>query len=415
MMIRSIITILCVLAAVLLSSVHAKYSSGEVKGTDFHFVDKFCFDNAGRGTAVFDFHNNIQNETVYLLILDDEVGNWTYVYEHYKEMSCEQRAERSAYARPLDQDLTQTEYFNDFVRPHFWYFALQACSGNPLDVSYTMHMTQFSNSTWKREFSYDEQGLEGLFLFWWLLFIVGAAAHGYAAFVLSKSQAYHTIVKLLTVIVGLEWFYIFFSFCHYAAYSDNGHGNIGLKNFADFLDTIAQVLIILLLVLVAKGYCISKSDIEGKKLLFGGMIVLSISYLILYIWTKAGQDPANDLFEYETVPGIITVILRALVTGWFVWELRNTYLEENHAGKREFYLAFGIVYSIWLLMLPLITIIAAALDPWVRMKVVIGMYVTMNAIGLGIFAFVFWPSRISNYFQVNSRLDIAGTIPYDSI
>jgi hypothetical protein len=62
----------------------------------------------------------------------------------------------------------------------------------------------------------------------------------------------------------------------------------------------------------------------------------------------------------------------------------------------------------------LITSIAAGVDPWVRQKTVMSLYVTFNFIFLVVFGVLLWPSRASEYFQISARSSI-GSVPYDAI
>jgi len=147
-----------------------------------------------------------------------------------------------------------------------------------------------------------------------------------------------------------------------------------------------------------------------------GVGVLALAYLTLFIWENVGVDPGSTLYIYQSPPGIIILVFRALTMLWFIWTLRATYTEENHPAKRTFYLWFGIACVGWFLALPLITIIAAGTpNAWNELKTVTILYVTSNAVALGGLQYLLWPSRASEYFQISARLDLAGTIPYDAI
>lgn len=124
-------------------------------------------------------------------------------------------------------------------------------------------------------------------------------------------------MKLLSVTIGLEGLSVFCLFIHYTVYQNNGVGvpafeGIGnsmlgkLGLFVEFfivLDLMAQLVFIFLLVLIAKGWCITKTTIDDRKIVLIGLGLLAASYLALFIWENVGVDPATTLYIYETAPG----------------------------------------------------------------------------------------------------------------
>jgi len=308
-----------------------------------------------------------------------------------------------------------TVTFEDERRQHFWYFVVSNCGYNSISFNYEMHMYNAGNDPWTKEFSFDEQGLEGLYLFYFIAYLIGGAVHAYAVYVLIQSRSYHPIVRLLTITIVLEFFSVFFNFIHYGVYAGNGVGVPGLHGIGNFLDIMAQVIFILILILIAKGWAITKTQLEDRKANLIMIIILFLAYTALFIWQNLGMDHASDIYVYESPPGIVVIVIRAIAMVWFLYCLRSTFAEENHPTKRKFYLWFGVSYLVWFSILPLITVIAAAVDPWVRMKTVFILYVTSNAVALAGLGFLLWPTRANEYFQISSHLDIAGTIPYDTI
>jgi hypothetical protein len=406
---KALLAILLCLSVFLLVS-EAKVSKGHAKGHEFAYLDKFCF-GYGIGTLNFTITSKTNATGLQLLFIDDENGNWTDVYKHH--LSCDERRAKSD--KPLNITSGHPGFvsFKDIQRPHFWYVSILNC-GTQVDVTYDFTFLQQSTSKWVRQFSYDEQGLEGLYLFYFLFFLIASVAHGYTVWSFMQTHSYHLLVRLFTFCIATEALSIFCLFIHYAAYSSNGKGVPFFHGLGDFLDIIAQIAFILLVILIAKGWCISKTVIDDRFIVLIGLGVLSVLYLAMFIWVHAGLDPASSLYVYQTAPGIIIIIARAICMLWFVWSIRNTYLEENNAAKRKFYIWFGVSYLVWFLVLPFITSIAAGLDPWVRQKTVMIMYVTFNTVFLVVLGVLLWPTRASEYFQISAGGGI-GAQPYDAI
>eukprot|EP01113_Clastostelium_recurvatum_P003959 TRINITY_DN11755_c0_g2_i2.p1 TRINITY_DN11755_c0_g2~~TRINITY_DN11755_c0_g2_i2.p1 ORF type:complete len:418 (+),score=92.58 TRINITY_DN11755_c0_g2_i2:57-1310(+) len=400
---------------------HAKYIQGTVKvNTDFVYIDRFVFDNRGNGTLDFTIMSSDPNAGNFRLALYNDVDRsiWLRAYENKENMNCEQRLALANGIEPITLSTPSTIIFEDIQRPHYWWFVITNCGSSSTELDYQMHFYNSGPSLWTKEFSFDIQGLEGLFLFYFLAYLVGGALHGYAVWVLIRSRSYHPIVRILSIVIGLEGLYVFCHFVHLAAYSHNGVGAEALAAIGNFLEFTAQVFFISLLILIAKGWAITKTTLEDKRINIVIAAVLGAGYLALFIWMYAAPNTALSLYMYDSVAGVILVVLRVLAMFYFLWCLRTTVLEENHPTKRRFYLIFGVAYLIWFLMLPLIVSIAAGLaknEPWMMSKSVTGLYVTTNAVALAGLAYLLWPTRANEYFQISSHLDIAGTIPYDTI
>jgi len=258
---------------------------------------------------------------------------------------------------------------------------------------------------WTRQFSYDEQGLAPMYLFYFLIFLVGIFVHLKSVYDLWKREAYHVVIKLLTACVVLEFFYLMFMLVHYMQYKNNGVGVPGLKGFADFLDICFQLLFILLLILLAKGWAISTSTLTDRIPLLVLMIVFFILYLAMFIWGYTAKNYAV-LYIYESVPGIIILVLRVLTLLWFLWCLRKTLISESGETKKRFYIEFGAFFTPWFLILPLVVVIAAGISKgnvaWGQYTAIHTTYVTINTISLAGLCYLFWPTKVSQYFALKS-------------
>jgi len=395
--------------------VESRLSSGVIKvDSDFVFLSRFCYDTRGLGTLHFRiWGENVQN-MVFLIYNDVDPSDWKLAYSG-KGMTCEERSNRARGHETITLGNRTIVSFDDQKRQHFWYFAVSNCGYDSININYELHMYNAGHSPWTKEFSFDEQGLEALYLFYFIVLFLGLAVHLYSVWVLIQSRSYHPIVRLLTISLVFEFSSVFFLFIHFVVYSGDGIGVPGLYGFGTFLDIVAQVVFILMLILISKGWAITKTQLEDRKANLVMTIILFLSYLALFIWQMLGMDHASDIYVYESPPGIVVIVVRALAMMWFIYCLRGTFSEENHPTKRKFYLTFGVCYIVWFLILPLITAISAGVDPWVRMKTVFILYITSNAVALAGMGYLLWPTRANEYFQISSHLDIAGTIPYDTI
>lgn len=98
----------------------------------------------------------------------------------------------------------------------------------------------------------------------------------------------------------------------------------------------SQLTFMLLLILLAKGWAISKTQISQKLILTIIVSAFLLMYISMFIWQNVGQDPASTLYVYESAPGIIILVLRCLAMGYFVWNLRISHMEVKCHGNVVF-------------------------------------------------------------------------------
>jgi GPR180/TMEM145, transmembrane domain len=385
------------------------------------FLGKFCFSTSGEGELFWDLGSGAGKDSQ-LVLFDDEDPGWFQVWANRSELSCDDVLNAKG-AHPLPGVMVskdKPEKFRDVERPHFWFVAAADCSldkGSELDLK-KFELTFFNaGGPWEKQFSFDEQSVAGMYTGWWIIFTLGALLHGWGCYVLYRSGSYHPIVKILSVAVVLEWLVLFFSLIHWLIYKDDGIGAPGLYGFAELLDMSSQLLFTFLLLLVAKGWAVTHNNITDKKFLLIAFCGFFVVYVALFIWHKAGQDPAETLYMYETAPGIILACLRIVLLFWFLWCLRQSHMHESNPTKKKFYAVFGGFSTLWFLVLPGTVLIAAALAPWVRFKIVISLYVTGYCAFVGGMAFLLWPSRAAEFFAISDHdllLGIEGS-PYETL
>jgi len=68
----------------------------------------------------------------------------------------------------------------------------------------------------------------------------------------------------------------------------------------------------LLLLLLAMGWAITRQELSCKITLFSLWSAYTLLSCLLYVWMKTEVDVIEDVEEYQTVPGIITVIMRII-------------------------------------------------------------------------------------------------------
>ena len=214
-------------------------------------------------------------------------------------------------------------------------------------------------------------------------------------------------MRLYTLSLAFGTLSVLFHLVHRSAFADNGVGFPAIKGFGVFFDYVSQIFFMMLLLVLAQGWAITNQTLEFQKQLLSVLAAVLVCSVVTFFWQLFGVDPATDVFEYETAPGIILLAIRMAVFGAFLFFLLRTYRQEDKSDKKMFYLMFGTAYSLWFLALPLIVAIAAASEMWYREKLTTAAYVVVNSVAYSLLQFTFWPTRAAKYFEISSPALVA--------
>merc|ERR1719326_1525521 len=80
------------------------------------------------------------------------------------------------------------------------------------------------------------------------------------------------------------------------------------------------------------------------------------------VWNEAAWDIAGSFTIWESLPGYVILVARMLIYLWFVYTTGATLLRFNRK-KKAFYGLFFIVYSVWLVALPITCLVSSQLLP----------------------------------------------------
>eukprot|EP01121_Diplochlamys_sp_Union-15-3_P022340 TRINITY_DN9471_c0_g1_i2.p1 TRINITY_DN9471_c0_g1~~TRINITY_DN9471_c0_g1_i2.p1 ORF type:complete len:425 (-),score=30.17 TRINITY_DN9471_c0_g1_i2:17-1291(-) len=384
----------------LTSGVFCKYVEGETKTDEnWHFVSKFCFSDEGSG--LISWTVSTKNFTKILLYQDHnnltKHHSWNDIYKS-KSLSCKEKSDLATVTFNIESGVPNHFSVEASGSYHFWFLVFANCEEKEITTS---HRISFLNpgSFWKKQFSCEDQDLLGMYLAFFLFYLVGCTVHSIGVWRLYRAKSLHTIIILLTTAIILEFASVFFYFIHYAIYSKDGIGQPGIRSLAELIHMASIIVIMFFLILIAKGWTITSNYLKEKNVIVALVVVFMISYIVLFIWSNIGRDPASTSYFYDSVPGFIVVLIRILTLCWFVYCLWRTYNLESLPEKRRFYIIFGIIFTIWFISLPLFVGIAMELSPWWKLKLIDGLILTTNGIALVILGVIVWPNRSSDFFS----------------
>ncbi|KAH8051279.1 Rab-like small GTPase [Aureococcus anophagefferens] len=181
---------------------------------------------------------------------------------------------------------------------------------------------------------------------------------------------------------------------------------------ARFLWHGADLLLVLLVVLLAKGWTIvrRKLSANGRVRVALYVTVLTWTTVSLELWRLHVFNPATSAYHYESPPGFVLVSLRALVCVWF-WYAR-VHDEKHYKNKLGFYQKFNAFFTLWLVAKPVSIVVAAFLKDNERGRRAFPFHAN-SSVDLGISA-AFMPGAEGDYESPDAAQDEDNGVDLDT-
>ncbi|XP_035903507.1 transmembrane protein 145-like [Anopheles stephensi] len=361
--------------------------------------------------------NLLENSTDYRLLVEqlfpgvDEMGEHTQRYDPPTNGTRLRRA-----APPTGKYETRLivscSNFGSFTssRERWWYIAIANCDGvgKGLDVKYRFRMTNGPpGDFWHEHFSADEMYIPPILLAESIAYSMLLLAVFICAVELKARHLYHCTYRLFTLSVLLQWFGILLLSVTWTKYAVSGIGPF--PNFGGIFTSASEISFLLLLLLMAKGYTITRARLKTcstvKITIFINLYV--VVYVSLYIYQAEAFDPGEVLNLYESPAGFGLAGLRC--AGWVFFMYACAATIRKFTEKTPFYYPFTMLGSLWILSGPVLTLLGVSvLDPWVRESVMHGALGMVAFAGHLAFLWLTWPSRANRSFPYHVRTNHVG-------
>lgn len=235
--------------------------------------------------------------------------------------------------QPKDVPLVSHTQFTYRLTPletEYYYVIIAACTNNGTKVptcnwqkssevsyTYSMHLVNedpdevAKPNPFVYEFPYDLQSLLLLFLVFTFCYYALLACHAVMNTRLCaiKSHRMHRMVKIFTVSLLLEVVHVSFELIHLAVYAYNGEGVSALKYLGEVANLISDWLLILVFVLIGKGWQLTTATIRWKKVTFfiwGFYVAFSCAY---FIWLVV-SSPSVPCILYTVYCVLYTMVYK---------------------------------------------------------------------------------------------------------
>ncbi|CAG5120176.1 unnamed protein product [Candidula unifasciata] len=173
------------------------------------------------------------------------------------------------------------------------------------------------------------------------------------------------------------------------------------------LQTCSNIVFILMLILLAKGYTVVRVRLTTKAIIKITVFInlYIVAMVVMFIWEGALFDPGLVLYYYESPPGygMITVIL----IGWLWFTKAAVFTLKHYSKKTLFYVAFYTFYTIC----PFVVLIAMfAMAKWTREKTVNGVQQFIAFLAHVVFLILTLPHKANENFPYHIRTTQIGSM-----
>lgn len=301
-----------------------------------------------------------------------------------------------------------TYRIRDLERPRFWYLSMVSChrevinqtacdwaqSPTNIEIAYDIWMVNGHPSTkhinpFEHQFSFELHDVVEIYLIALLFYCILLPIWLRACNKLTQ----HPVTKLLTLNIGLELLGILLNFLHVIKFAFDGIGLSWLSIIGNGIDVLAECLFVLLVLVIAKGWAITRIHLEGKCIVFSVWGLYTFLNALLFVWNLTEIDIISNIDEWQTGPGYLTLLFRIVIMLWFLFELRRTFLNDPQSKRLLFFQHFGAGILVWFFYLPVLVMISSQISALWRYKTILSITYGADFLSAICLVHLLWPSR----------------------
>ena len=302
---------LVLLLQALFCNVEPTHVTGVWDGDKYKFLQKFAIIN-GHGHQIHLYGNFSEDATLVFVPSDVWKQLKDKVMGSYDDSSCQDimrplcDGDKSKYVRPCYNECSDetsvvpgsqvTFSVNDSTQ--FYYAFLSSCilinetcnwNRNSTNIDYDMWFVSGNpyvpeHDALTYQFSYHEHGILIVLMIIIFLYVILLPLHlvGYTC-LFGKCQM-PNFVRIFTTALIVEVLGLIFILIHYSVYTSDGKGVQVLYDVGFFLEVFADCVLLLIVLLIAKGYRITISVIRRKRILIAVWMSYFAAMIAYAIW-----------------------------------------------------------------------------------------------------------------------------------
>ncbi|CAG4949525.1 unnamed protein product [Parnassius apollo] len=299
------------------------------------------------------------------------------------------------------------------ARERWWFIAISNCeSSKGLDVRYKFLMTNGPDGDfWREHFSADEFYVLPILLAYTFAYVMMMVAVVMCSVELKSRHLLHSTYKLFLMSVVAQHCGVIIQSLATVRYAITGVVFMTARTIGQFLCGISEMTFLLLLVLMAKGYTITRGRLKVaftvKLTVF--MCCYIVTYITLFVYQAKMFDPGEVLYLYESPAGYGLIVLR--VTAWCAFAYATFFTVRKYPEKNTFYCPFFICGTLWFYAGPLFILTANSyIDKWVRESVVTAVLLFITFTGHIMFLILTLPVFANKNFPYHVRTTQIGVM-----
>ncbi|CAK1546479.1 unnamed protein product [Leptosia nina] len=303
------------------------------------------------------------------------------------------------------------------ARERWWFIAISNCdSPKGLDVRYKFLMTNGPDGDfWHKHFSADEFYVLPILLSYTFAYIIVMIAVVMCSVELRTRHLLHSTYKLFLISIVVQHSGVLLQALANIRYASNGVGASAAKITGQFLCGASETTFLLLLILLAKGYTITRGRLKVgftvKLTVF--MCLYVLTYVVIFIYQAKAFDPGEVLYLYESPAGYGLIVLR--ISGWCAFAYATYFTVKKYPEKNMFYCPFFICGTLWFYAGPLFILTANSyIDKWVRESVVTAVLLFISFCGHVMFLLLTLPVFANKNFPYHVRTTQIGVMEVTS-
>ncbi|KAI5640458.1 rhodopsin-like GPCR transmembrane domain-containing protein [Phthorimaea operculella] len=339
----------------------------------------------------------------------------TDLYERFRRRRLKSESEMSAKSGKTERFIVSCHNSRRFrsARERWWFIAISNCDSNKgLDVRYKFLMTNGPDGDfWHEHFSADEAYVLPVLLAYTFAYVVVMIAVVMCSVELKSRHLLHSTYKLFLISIVAQHFGVVLQSLAYIKYASNGVGADNAKIVGQFFCGFAEMTFLLLLVLLAKGYTVTRGRLKVgftvKLTVF--MCCYVVTYIVLFVYQAKAFDPGEVLYLYESPAGYGLIVLRVLA--WCVFAYSTFFTVKKYPEKNMFYCPFFICGTLWFHAGALFILTANNyIDKWVRESVVTAVLLFITFSGHIMFLLLTLPVFANKNFPYHVRTTQIGVM-----
>ncbi|XP_075218044.1 transmembrane protein 145-like isoform X2 [Lycorma delicatula] len=299
------------------------------------------------------------------------------------------------------------------ARERWWFLAISNCNSTKgLSMQYKFLMTNGPpGDYWHEHFSADEFYILPVLLAFFLTYILLILGVIMCSMELKARQLLHSTYKLFAASVILQECGIFNQCIAYTRYAEDGVGLPISRDIGRFFESASEVLFLLLLLLLAKGYTVTRGRLKigstVKLTVF--MCLYIIGYYSLFQYEREYFDPGEVLYTYESPAGYGLIALR--IIAWWMFIYSTILTLKHYPEKASFYYPFDLIATLWFITGPAFIICANNfVDKWVRESIVCFVQHSIAIAGHILFLMLTLPNKANKNFPYHVRTTQIGVM-----